>query len=100
MSEWNDQQLDAVMRAHLSAELDSQAGRAEAAFLRHLAAPRPEGAEGTATLDEHRTDAGGRRFDVARGHVNRFRGWTLTFAGAALAASIAALAAAPALFRD
>ena len=95
MSEWNDQQLDALMRAHLSSELDGQAGRAEAAFLRHLAAPR---AAGPAALEERPADPSGRRTNGRPGHVNRFRGWTLTFAGAALAASIAALAAAPALF--
>ena len=93
MSEWNDEQLDGLMRAHLSSELDGQSGRAEAAFLRHLATPS------TAGLAESPTDPSGRRtHGAATRHVNRFRGWTLTFAGAALAASLAALAAAPALF--
>jgi hypothetical protein len=94
MSEWNDEQLDGLVRAHLSSELDGQSGRAEAAFLRHLAAPRSSG------LAESPTDPSGRRNSVAARHVNRFRGWTLTFAGAALAASLAALAAAPALFEN
>src|SRR5687768_1910166 len=94
MSEWNDQQLDAL-RAHLSSELDGQTGRAEAAFLRHLAAPK---APGRAALTGGAVGPAGRRTNGRPGHMNRFRGWTLTFAGAALAASIAALAAAPALF--
>ena len=95
MSEWNDQQLDALMRAHLSSELDGQTGRSEAAFLRHLASPQAAGlAEAPARPSVRRLDGAAAR------HVNRFRGWTLTFAGAALAASLAALAAAPALFED
>jgi hypothetical protein len=94
MSEWNDEQLDALMRAHLSSELDGQPGRAEAAFLRNLATSRATG------LAESPADPSGRRNSAAARHVNRFRGWTLTFAGAALAASLAALAAAPALFEN
>src|SRR5688572_21725830 len=94
MSEWNDEQLDGLMRAHLSAELDGQPGRAEAAFLRHLATPRAAG------LAEAPADPSGRKANGAARHVNRFRGWTLAFAGAALAASLAALAAAPALFEN
>src|SRR5688572_19858611 len=90
MSEWNDQQLDALMRAHLSSELDGQTGRAEAAFLRHLAAPH---STGQATLADRSVDPAGRRSSGRPGHVNRFRGWTITFAGAALAA-------APALFEN
>jgi hypothetical protein len=94
MSKWNDEQLDGLMRGHLSSELDGQSGRAEAAFLRHLAAPR------ATALAEAPADPSGRRNGAAARHVNRFRGWTLTFAGAALAASLAALAAAPALFEN
>ena len=95
MSEWNDQQLDALMRAHLSSELDGQSGRAEAVFLRHLARPRA-----VAPSAEDAAAPAARRRNGSPGHVNRFRGWTLTFAGAALAASIAAFAAAPALFQN
>ena len=97
MSEWNDQRLDALVQAHLSSELDGQAGRAEAHFLRHVAAHRPAGPPAP---EERPVDPASRRTNGRTRHVNRFRGWTLTFAGTALAASIATFAAAPALFRE
>jgi hypothetical protein len=83
MADWNDNPLDSphetMVREYLSAELDGQVGRTEARFREMLAAQQ-----------------------TARGHDSYrlptfFRGRTLGFIGAALAASLAGLWAGPAL---
>src|SRR6476661_8852146 len=98
MSDLNGTQLDpldGLVRRRLASELDGQLGKAESAFLRHGGMAQGGGppAASAGELPALRTSSRNGRF-------MRFGGWTLSFAGAALAASIAALWAAPALFRD
>jgi hypothetical protein len=100
MSDLNSAQLDPIdgpVRRRLASELDGQLGRAEAAFLRHvgMAQARVPSAAATATRPPRPAAR-----PASHGRFMRFGGWTLSFVGTALAASIAALWAAPALFRD
>ena len=106
MSDLNDVQLDAadalapLVRRHLSAELDGQRGRAEAAFLRHIGDVGHIGAaagNGAASASSASTAA---RPPGDAQPFMRFRGWFLTLAGTALAASFAGLLVAPAIFRQ
>src|SRR4051812_33342382 len=99
MSDSNSAQvdpLDGLVRQRLASELDGQLGRAESAFLRHVGMAQAGGAAAAVSPGE----LSAARPSSRRGRFMRFGGWTLSFAGAALAASIAALWAAPALFRD
>jgi hypothetical protein len=72
--EESDDQLDAMLRTHLTSRLDAQLGRARRAFEAHLAESRPQ--QGTAS-------------------AVRSRFWVIGVVGTALAASIAALWAVP-----
>jgi hypothetical protein len=87
--------LDGLVRRRLASELDGQLGRAEAAFLRHVGTAPAAGTPATVTTRPRPTVLPPRH-----GRFMRFGGWTFSLAGAALAASIAALWAAPAIFRD
>src|SRR5207249_4302890 len=85
-----------LMRRHLSADLDRQAGRAEAAFLRHVG-----GAAGTGDPVAAAPPApppGPRLSPAAPRRFMKFGPWMMTWAGTALAACLAALWAGPALF--
>ncbi|HET6247850.1 MAG TPA: hypothetical protein VFE47_09140 [Tepidisphaeraceae bacterium] len=74
-------QHQAIVQDYLSATLDAQCGRAEARFRQFLAEQKaPPAVKPNAFPLTH-----------------RFRGWTLGIAGAALAASLAALWAGPSL---
>jgi hypothetical protein len=113
MSEREDAQLDladTLVRRHLSAELDGQRGRAEAAFLRHVGAAPVDGlAVDGAPVDgvpvigfPTRTTRPRKAPQDAppQAPFMRLRGWFFTLAGTAMAASIAGLLAAPAIFRQ
>src|SRR4051812_26433639 len=98
MVDREDAQLDTLLRQHLSTELDGQAGRAEAAFLRRLSGPSASAAAPVAPV---RTP-GLRLSPVPRPSSPRrfmkFGPWMVTWAGTALAACLAALWAGPMLF--
>ncbi|HZL35642.1 MAG TPA: hypothetical protein VFC78_10060 [Tepidisphaeraceae bacterium] len=88
MAEFNPDNFDPqepqeqMVREYLSAALDGQTGRAEARFRQFLREEQPAPIAYKAPK-----------------HSSRFRGWPLSIAGAALAASLAALWAGPALHR-
>src|SRR5437763_13488478 len=94
MSDFEDGQLDTLMRRHLSAELDGQRGRAEAAFLRHVATAA---AADNAVARPTRFGPPGPQERNGQPFM-RFRGRLLTLVGTALAASIAGLWATPSIF--
>src|SRR5688500_2843194 len=79
----DDGPLGAAMRDYLSAELDPQLGRAAARFRRHLRGP-----------DAASTGGG----PGSPGRPGRWGGWVVGIVGGAMAASIAALWAGPALW--
>ena len=79
----DDGPLGAAMRDYLSAELDPQLGRAAARFRHHLRGP-----DATST-------GGG---SGGPGKPGRWGGWVVGIVGGAMAASIAALWAGPALW--
>src|SRR5947208_1061828 len=91
MPDLDDAQLDALMRRHLSAELDGQTGRAEAAFLRHVRG-RATSASGATTAPDR---SNGLRLSPAvpppPRRFMKFGPWMVTWAGTALAACLAAL---------
>lgn len=97
MPDRDDAQLDALLRGHLSAKLDGQAGRAEAAFLRHVRATAAPVIP--AVLAE---PPRGFRLSPAQPPASRrflkFGPWMVAWAGTALAACLAVLWAGPALF--
>jgi hypothetical protein len=76
----DSEELDALLRHFLSAELDPQLGRAAARFQHHLRGH-----------DSASTSAG-------RNNRRAWGGWVVGIFGGAIAASIAALWAGPALF--
>jgi hypothetical protein len=98
MSDMNGTQLDpldGLVRRRLASELDGQLGKAEAAFLRHVGTAQQAGGQPGATVTRPRAVQ-----PRPGGRFMRFGGWTFSLAGAALAASIAALWTAPAIFQD
>lgn len=128
MSDLDEPTLELLLREHLSAELDGQLGRSTEAFLRHVGQAGQASRTDMATASPGAPAADATRFPpmrLADSHVvapeapeaasfrfgrrgrlggagnfgGRFNGWFFGLAGAALAASIAALWAAPAAFR-
>jgi hypothetical protein len=82
----DSEELDALVRGYLSAELDCQLGRASAHFRQHLRGPGA-GTTGTGPAGPGRSPGG-----------RAWGGWVVGVVGGAMAASIAALWAGPSLF--
>jgi hypothetical protein len=105
MPDMDDAYVETLLREHLTAELNGQLGRPSAAFFAHLArqglADKGNG-DGVASLPLTPPAGGPGSLLNPLGRpdrFHRFNGWFIGLAGAALAASIAALWAAPAAFR-
>jgi len=104
MPDMDDSNLETLLREHLSAELNGQLGRPMAAFFAHAAhvdrtgTGHVESGPPLRMTEPASGDAAPSRFG-RRNRFDRFNGWFLGLAGAALAASLAALWAAPAAFR-
>ncbi|QOV88362.1 hypothetical protein [Humisphaera borealis] len=103
MAPIDDDTLDRLLTRHLSARLDGQLGRAEAAFRQRIAEERHSSGPGIAPLrlvGDADTEVGqtsnGR--SLARPHVsfwNRPAGWMTGIIGTAVAASLATLMLLP-----
>jgi hypothetical protein len=111
MPDMDEPYLEMLLREHLTAELNGQLGRPMAAFFAHAvrvertavtnqdtAAPLIHLPGGPAGISPKASRPQSSRFGRLN-RFNRFDGWFLGLAGAGLAASLAALWAAPAAFR-